>query len=281
MIADGGLNGAPGGKIFFFDDSTGGSAKVTVSGNANLDLSFHNPPGVTIGAVQGDGVLFLGSTKLTVNNKVSTTFAGLIADGGLNGGARGSFAKNGRGKLDLTGASTYTGGTTISGGTLLVDNANGSATGTGAVQVNSGALGGGGTIAGAVTVGAGASGNGAFLTPGQSLVRPGLLTLLSSLTFNSDGFFNVGLARNLAVGEVVANGITINSGATFAFFNNRGVTVPVGTVLTVISNTSATPTFGVFDNLPDGLTFTDHGNTFQVSYEGGDGNDLVLTSVAP
>ena len=42
---------------------------------------------------------------------------------------------------------------------------------------------------------------------------------------------------------------------------------------------AATPIAGVFDTLPDGLVFTDHGNTFQVSYEGGDGNDLVLTAV--
>lgn len=99
------------------------------------------------------------------------------------------------------------------------------------------------------------------------------------MTFDSDGFFNVGLAKPSVVGEVVANGVAINSGASFAFFNNRGVTVPMGTVLAVFSNTSATPIAGVFDNLPDGLLFTDHGNTFEVSYEGGDGNDLTLTSV--
>ncbi len=210
LIADGGLGGGAGATIFFFDDSKGGSANVTVSGNGNLDLSFHNPPGVTIGSLQGDGLVFLG---------------------------------------------------------------------TGAVQVKSGALGGAGTIAGAVTVGTGTPGNGAFLTPGESFTRPGVLTILSSLTFNSDGFLNVGLAKNLVVGEVVANGVTINSGASFAFFNNRGVSVPVGTVLTLINNTAATPIAGVFDNLPDGLVFTDHSNTFEVSYEGGDGNDLTLTSV--
>jgi len=27
------------------------------------------------------------------------------------------------------------------------------------------------------------------------------------------------------------------------------------------------------------LVFTDHGNKFMVNYEGGDGNDLTLTSV--
>ena len=279
LIADGGLGGAAGGKIFFFDDSKGGASNITVSGNGNLDLSFHNPPGVTVGSVQGDGMLFLGSTRLTVNNRSGFTFAGVIADGGFNGGVRGAFAKSGRGTLNLTGASSYTGGTTITAGTLLVGNASGSATGTGAVQVTSGTLGGGGTIAGAVTIGSGGSGSSAFLTPGQSFKRPGLLTILGSLTFNPDGIFNAGLTRNLTVGEVVANGVTISSGATFTLSSNGSVAVPVGTVLTLISNTSATPIAGAFQNLTDGTTLVDHGNKFQVSYQGGDGNDLTLTSV--
>jgi len=202
-----------------------------------------------------------------------------LADGGSNGGSGGALAKSGKGSLDLTGANTYTGTTTINSGTLLVDNTSGSGTGTGAVQINSGALGGRGTIAGAVTVGAGISGNGAFLTPGESFTRPGTLTIAGSLTFDSDGFFNVGLANGPVASEVSANGVILQNGATFAFFNTRGLAVPVGTVLTLINNISAAPIAGVFDNLPDGLVFTDHGNTFQVNYEGGDGNDLIITSI--
>jgi len=167
----------------------------------------------------------------------------------------------------------------VKAGTLLVDNASGSATGTGPVLVDSGAFGGNGTISGPVTVGSNTSGNGSFLTPGQSFTRPGTITLLGSLTFATDGFFNVGVARNAVASRVNANGVIIETGAQFAFFNTRGVAVPAGTVLILINNTSATPIAGVFDNLPNGLVFTDHGNTFEVSYEGGDGNDLTLTSV--
>ena len=101
----------------------------------------------------------------------------------------------------------------------------------------------------------------------------------SLLTFAPDGFFNVGLALGPTASQVAANGVTIQTGAQFAFFNNRGLAVPVGTVFTLINNTSATPIAGVFENLPDGLVFTDHGNTFAVNYEGGDGNDLTLTSI--
>lgn len=271
VIVNGGQNAA-GGTVFFLDDSTGGKANVVVIGNGTLDLSLHNAPGVTLASVQGDGLVLLGSSRLTINTRLVVPFAGVIS-------GVGSLAKTGRGTYDLTNASTYSGGTIVKGGTLLADNTNGSATGTGSVRVSSGTLGGTGTIAGLVIVGSGNPGNGSFLTPGQSFAHPGTLTILDRLTFNSDGFFNVGLNRSLTAGEVVANGVTINAGATFAFFNNRGVTVPVGTVLTLINNTSATPITGQFDNLPDGLVFTDHGNSFQVSYNGGDGNDLTITSL--
>jgi autotransporter-associated beta strand protein len=271
IIVNGAQN-ATGGTVFFLDDSTGGTANVVLLGNGTLDLTLQNAPGVTLASVQGDGLVSLGSSRLTINTTLVVSFAGVISGAG-------SLAKMGRGTYDLTNGSTYTGGTMVREGTLLVDNTNGSATGMGPVRVASGALGGTGTIAGPVIVGSDTPGNGSFLTPGQSFNHPGTLTLLDRLNFKSDGFFNVGLGANATVGQVVANGVKINNGATFAFFNNRGVTVPVGMVLILIDNTSATPIAGQFDNLPDGLVFTDHGNTFEVSYTGGDGNDLTITSL--
>ena len=77
---------------------------------------------------------------------------------------------------------------------------------------------------------------------------------------------------------MVADGVTIK-GAQFSLVGRGGLPLPEGTVLTVINNTSATPISGTFANLPDASTFTIHGNTFQISYEGGDGNDLTLTVV--
>jgi hypothetical protein len=56
-----------------------------------------------------------------------------------------------------------------------------------------------------------------------------------------------------------------------------GFGLPVGTVFTAINNTSATPISGTFTNLPDGSTVFAGGKNCQVSYEGGDGNDLTLT----
>jgi len=129
-----------------------------------------------------------------------------------------------------------------------------------------------------VNVGAGVPGNGGFLTPGGSLGSPGVLTILGQLTFDSNGFLNIGF-RTATIGQAIANGVTIDPEAQFAFFNNRGSTLPVGTVAIVINNTAATLIAGEFENLPDGLVFTSEDNTFQVDYAGGDGNDLTLTRI--
>ena len=61
---------------------------------------------------------FLGANNLTVgSNNLSTTFSGVIQDGGFGG----SLTKIGSGTLDLTGANTYTGDTNINGGVLQID----------------------------------------------------------------------------------------------------------------------------------------------------------------
>ena len=78
---------------------------------------------------------------------------------------------------------------------------------------------------------------------------------------------------------VRAKGITIESGAQFAFQPKGNQALTLGTVFTVLNNASAAPINGTFANLPDNSTFTVGRNTYQVNYEGGDGNDLTLTVV--
>jgi hypothetical protein len=79
--------------------------------------------------------------------------------------------------------------------------------------------------------------------------------------------------------QVVAKGVTIENGAQFSFVPIANRRLTAGTVFTIINNTSGFPITGVFANLPDNSTFTVGPNTYQVSCEGGDGNDLTLTVV--
>ena len=233
---------------------------------------------------EGDGEILLGSNNLTVGtNNLSTTFSGLIEDG-PSGKVAGSLTKVGTGTFTLSNASltdTYTGGTTVSGGTLIVNNRNYSATGTGPVRVTAGTLGGKGKISGAVTVGTG-SGTGAFLAPTVGSNVQATLTIQSALTFNADATYTYTFRKNrngTRTDQVIANGVTINSGAMIVLSGHTSVALRQGLVLTVISNTSANPISGTFSNLPDGGIVTVNGTNLQASYEGGDGNDLTLTVV--
>ena len=280
FITNGGSFGGGGGMIQFFINSTGGTARMEIFGNGSLDMSFRQAPGMPVGSIEGSGAVFLGANNLTVgSNNLSTTFSGVIQDDGLNGGIGGSLTKIGSGKLTLSGANTYTGGTTISAGTLFVTNRRGPGTGSGAVQVNVGKLGGTGKISGSVTVGTG-SGAGAFLTPGVVPATPSTLTIQKRLTFRADGTFHFGFkSSNITADKIIARGVTIDSGALIFFDHVDVGTFPLGTVFTAIDNTAATPIAGTFANLPDGATLTIDNITFQADYQGGDGNNFTLTVV--
>ena len=277
LIAQGGSNGGGGGQIKFFDSSKGGTARVEVFGSGFLDVSDHGA--ITVGSIEGDGLILLASSKLTAGgNGLSTVFSGIMKEGGASGG---SFAKAGTGTLTLSGASLYTGGTTVSAGTLVVANTTGSATGTGAVSVTAGTLGGSGTIAGAVTIGTG-SGTGAFLAPAHGGNKQLTLTIQGSVTFNADATYTYTFKakRNRSkIDKVIANGVTINGGATIVLNGTVRGALTQGMVLTLIKNTAATPIAGAFSNLPDGGIVNVNGNNLQASYSGGDGNDLTLTVV--
>ncbi|HEY2712408.1 MAG TPA: autotransporter-associated beta strand repeat-containing protein [Chthoniobacterales bacterium] len=285
LIANGGLGGGGGGLIVFSSAggvSTGGTARVEVFGNGNLDISQQNASGLTTGSIEGDGLIFLGANNLAVGaNNLSTTFSGLLQDGGISHHTGGSLTKTGTGTLTLSGANTYTGGTTVSAGTLLVSNRSGSGTGTGAVKVNAGTIGGSGVITGPVTIGTG-SGAGAILAPAAGTRKQATLTSQGALTFNANATYNYSFkakSNKTRADQVVAMGVTIKAGATFVTQGTiQGVLHP-GLVLIVISNASATPINGTFNNLSDGAILTVNGTNFQANYEGGDGNDLTLTVV--
>ena len=247
-----------------------------------------------VGSIEGDGQIIIGvDQSLTVGrNNLSTVFSGVIQDdpsppdlesspiaGQVQPTVTGYLIKVGSGTLTLSGASHYKKITTVIAGALNVANKNGSATSKRAVNVDAGTLGGTGTIAGEVNVGNG-SGEGAFLKPSIGGIKPSSLSIHRALNLKADSTYTYKLNTDRAEADkVIANGVTIDSGAQFNFVALANKTLRPGKVFVAISNTAATPISGTFANLPDGSTFTVGSNTFEVSYEGGDGNDLTLTVV--
>jgi autotransporter-associated beta strand protein len=285
LIANGGANA---GGFILLKSPGSDTTRVGAYSNGSFRTSYDYDS--TVGSIEGDGTIILAiSYHLTVGGDLSTAFSGVIEDDpyppvmlGSNGSDRiqkvgGSLRKSGAATLTLSGINTYSGGTTVLSGTLKVTNTDGSATGTGAVSVQAGFLAGGGTIKGPVTIGKG-SGTGASLAPGKGASKPTTLTLQSSLAFKADGNYTYKLnTKKAKADQVVANDVTIESGAQFDLNVIANMSLATGTVFTAISNTAARPIDGTFANLADGSILTAGHNKLLVSYTGGDGNDLTLT----
>ena len=271
LIAEGGSNGGAGGQITFGISSSGGTSRIELFGNGTLD--FAGPAEVSIGSLEGDGMVLLTPTLTIGRNNLSTTFSGVIQ-------GFGEVVKGGKGTLTLSGTNTYAGGTVVTSGTLIVSSTSGSGTGTGPVQMNAGTLSGGGMIAGQVTVGT-ASGRRATLAPAIGNTQKNL-TIESALMLQASGIYSYSFKTNgnqTNADRVTAKGVSISSGATFSLRGRASSTLAPGLVITVISNTAANPISGTFSNLADGAIVNVNGNNLQASYSGGDGNDLTLTVI--
>jgi autotransporter-associated beta strand protein len=275
LIGNGGINGGTGAVFQFFTDIPGNLAHFQLYGDALLDISIAGD--VTIGSLAGDGVVDLGDFTLTVGgNGQDTLFSGLLDQINTEGGNAG-LRKVGSGTLALSHDNMFKGGITVAGGALVMENQTGSASGSDGVAVEEGTLGGGGITAGAVDIGTG-GGPGAFLAPGQRAGAGETLTIEGALTFKADGTYTWRVnTKKATADQVIVNGVTIDNGSQFLFAAVGNSKLAAGTEFTAISDISADPISGTFSNLPDGGTITVGNNTFQVSYEGGDGNDLTLT----
>jgi autotransporter-associated beta strand protein len=243
LIANSGTNGGLGGTIFFRENSTGGTARVEVFGNGSLDISDHLLPllGVTVGSIEGEGNVFLGANNLKVgSNNLSTTFSGVIQDGGTGG----SLTKIGTGTLTLSGTNTYTGNTNVNHGVLQVDGSitsntfvhpTGKLAGTGAIHGNLDNMNGGKVIPGE------ASGVPGVLTVVHDYTQAQFATLMIQIAGTSAGDFsvlnvldNANLNGNLA--PVLLNGFVPAVGDSFVFLNYASFTGPFSQILNQVFN---------------------------------------------
>ena len=114
--------------------TTPSTSRVKLTGQGTLSIlgTVVQHIGAEVGSIEGDGLINLGSGKLTVGrNNRSTTFRGIIS----GDAATGTLTHIGTGTLNLTGANTYGGETVVYGGKLAVNNTTGSATGVSFVEV--------------------------------------------------------------------------------------------------------------------------------------------------
>jgi hypothetical protein len=233
------------------------------------------------GDVSGQGTvsgnLDLGGSTRTVRVDYSSV---LRIGGTLTGAGSGILVSNSNGVLVYPAGSqqTYSGATTVAGG-LQVDGAltsspvtvdnGGTLWGTGSLGALSGdgmvvpgdgplAPGTNGSQTGNLTVASASPG--AYSTLEMLVTEPGCITCASSLSVTGSLDLRAAPALSIfAVQPGIAN----------------------GTKYTIVNNESLLPVLGFFKGLPEGSTFTGGSYRWQITYLGGDGNDVVITSQGP
>ncbi|MGE0286722.1 MAG: beta strand repeat-containing protein [Bradyrhizobium sp.] len=260
----------------------GGGIFVQGGGHLNIAGSLSvNGNGVTggsggnAGSAFGSG-LFLegasGTITFTPGAGQTATIADAIGDQSGSGGTGGDagvyeLVLDGAGKLVLSGINTYTGATTIVEGTLQVD---------GSIANSAVTVQGGGTLGGNGTTGAVTVESGATLAPGASA---GLLNT-GNLSFNAGATFAVelggagagigGYDKVQVAGTVTLNGATLTTSLINSF-------APTSGTFTIIDNDGTSDAvIGTFAGLAEGAVFALGGQNYQISYVGGDGNDVTL-----
>jgi hypothetical protein len=77
---------------------------------------------------------------------------------------------------------------------------------------------------------------------------------------------------------VASTGVNITDGILQLSLAN-GFRPTVGQTFTIINNTGSSAVSGVFEGVPEGTTVSGGGYDFKLSYVGGTGNDVTLTTI--
>ncbi len=126
---------------------------------------------------------------------------------------------------------------------------------------------------------------GAFVQSG-GVFKVGVAEGTASETF-INGNYSLLAAGTLQfdIGAGVADALTVNGGALITLAGNISLVAPAGLAFpqtfTIINNNTAVAFAGAFANAPDDTLFYTPGYTWRIDYQGGDGNDAVLTLVVP
>jgi autotransporter-associated beta strand protein len=253
---------------FLGDENLSESARLYIKHHGSI-VKLGGPVSPRVGSLEGGGQVLLGkitdewtqagSTMLRVGtNNRDAEYFGIIEDGSPNYPC--SVCKVGTGTWTLWGEHVYAGGTMVSNGTLVVNNR---------LYTNSwvkvcgpGVLDGIGTVGVVSNLGGTVKGN-LYM---RRLVMDAAAT--NAVTLNGPTAFSQYNQLNVCEGVTLAGTLKLTLGFVPA----------IGQSFMIVNNTSA-PLITTQFACGTGTTATYGGRTyyFGINYQGGDGNDIVLT----
>lgn len=259
LIGDGvgGLNAD--GLLLLAPHQIADSAAVNIITAGFLDLNNFSE---VIGSLAGNGRVYCQFGTLTAGgNGQSTEWSG-----GIQGHAANTLIKSGTGTMRLDSANFYSGRTIVQAGALDVRASLDSSV----VRVQgTGALIGTGTVGGIENL------VGGTVSPGTSpgLLGSGNVTMSAGSMFKVDIF---GTTAGTGYDQLNVTGTVSLSGVALSL--NVSNSTPIGTQFIIIKNDGNDAVVGTFDSMAQGSSFiAPGGQRFAISYNGGDGNDVVLT----
>lgn len=238
------------------------AAFVSLSHGGILDLNGYTED---IRYLLGSGFtseIRLGSGELRV---FKGSYSGVIS-------GTGRLRKISADRLALFGDNTYTGDTSVDEGTLSVYRTLASAN---VLCQPSTELSGDGALKNAVL-------NHANLKPGLFTAFDLAAINFENLTLTNAAAFTAeirGVVPGVGYDQLRVNGtVRLNSAALDLKLGHPGT---ANTAYVLISNAGNDPVLGTFAGKPEGATFNVAGAQFQITYQGGDGNDVVALQLTP
>jgi fibronectin-binding autotransporter adhesin len=232
------------------------TSAVTLASGTTLTIDSGDTE--SVGSLTGFGTLN-GAGTLVDNTTGNDNFSGPI-----NGSVSFTLAGNGGLFLDGSTPDSTTGQISLSHGDLVVNADLPNAT----LHQTGGELGGGGTVSSFTST----SGN-MELGP----FNPGILTVSGAVNLTSGSTFDwIAVDGSTYTGLNAGGAITIAGNFAIAGLGS-GYTPAAGTVFPVIHNTTSSAVSGTFIGMPEGHVIAYQNGNWQISYVGGDGNDVTLT----
>ncbi|MEH0547786.1 autotransporter-associated beta strand repeat-containing protein [Streptomyces sp. B21-105] len=300
--------GAPiGGGRYHDTLAAPGAGDVVIAGTKGNDVTFaadqHYDGSTTVqkgavlrlGSAQGDGSLLTGTDRRRIVNDGTLVVRNAKKAISLSRlGGSGSLVQSGAATTTLTGpAVTYTGTTTISQGTLALESG-ASLVNSRVVRLTSAAarldtggsplrvmstLSGKGTVKGAVT-NEGVVTGGLTVTAGYTQTDKGQL-VLTDKPLKTGGKVTLRGGLDLSAAGAAAEANSAGAAPTHSEGASRAPSASSRAALReirVLEHTGNGPTTGTFDGLREGAEVKLADTVYRISYTGGDGNDVVLTT---
>ena len=224
---------------------TGNSTNFTVSGITvtSSGNGYTRVPTVSFGSGTGTTAnAYLSSVIMAANTAVGG--GDILIHAPISGAY--ALTKLGPSTLTLAGTNTYTGGTTVSNGTLVLS----------------------GTLSNHVTVAVG------------TLAPSGTPSVSGNLSLHSGGHFSVrinGPAAGTQFDQLTVGGNVTLAGALDL---QAGPNLPPGSEFTILNSTGTNAVSGTFLGKANNGLFTADGYIWRLAYDGGSGNDVVLSLIS-